>query len=103
MLNNIAPIDFPGIYKITYLPDKRCYIGRAVSVRKRLIEHIKSSLGVGTIADQAVHHAMRDLGLSNFIFEVVEECDKDKLAEREKYYINFFQAQTHGWNKNSGG
>ena len=60
-------------------------------MRKRLTEHVKSSLGVGTIADQAVHHAMRDNGLHNFIFELVEECDKDKLPEREKFYINFFQ------------
>ena len=54
-------------------------------MRKRLIEHIKSSLGVGTIADQAVHHAMRDNGLQNFMFELVEECDKAILPEREKF------------------
>lgn len=103
MLNNVVPQDCSGIYKITHLPDKKCYIGRAVSVRKRLTEHVKSSLGVGTIADQAVHHAMRDNGLHNFIFELVEECDKDKLPEREKFYINFFQQQNWGYNKNVGG
>ena len=103
LLNNILPQDCSGIYKITHIPDKKCYIGRSTSVRKRLIEHIKSSLGVGTIADQAVHHAMRDNGLQNFMFELVEECDKAILPEREKFYIETFQSNTHGWNKNIGG
>ena len=50
------------IYKITHLDKK--IIGRSTSVYKRLQEHIKSSLGVGTIADQWVHHEMRE---ENFI------------------------------------
>ena len=103
LLNNILPQDCSGIYKITHLPDKKCYVGRSTSVRKRLIEHIKSSLGVGTIADQAVHHAMRNNGLQNFMFELVEECDRTILPEREKFYIETFQSNTHGWNKNIGG
>ena len=50
LLNNILPKIAQVFIKITHLPDKKCYVGRSTSVRKRLIEHIKSSLGVGTIA-----------------------------------------------------
>lgn len=103
LLNTILPQDCAGIYKITYLPDKKCYVGRSTSVRKRLTEHIKSSLGVGTIADQQVHHAMRKEGLHNFMFELIEECDKDALASREKFYIEKFQANKWGYNGNVGG
>jgi hypothetical protein len=60
-------------------------------------------LGVGTIADQWVHHEMRDKGIENFTFELIEECDKDKLSEREKYYIGFFQTDSFGYNRNIGG
>lgn len=104
LLKRILPDkDCSGIYKITHVPDKKAYIGRSTSVYKRLQEHIKSSLGVGTIADQWVHHEMRAKGIENFTFELVEECDKDKLGEREKHYISFFQTDQYGFNKTTGG
>lgn len=103
MLSVVLPQDVAGIYKITYIGDKRCYIGRSTSVRKRLIEHVKSSIGVGNIAHQDVHNAMAELGIQNFTFELIEECEKEKLSEREKYYIDFYQSTTHGFNANKGG
>lgn len=45
---------------------------------------------------------MRDEGLWNFQFELLEECDKSKLGEREKYYIEFFQTQKYGYNAVAG-
>ena len=103
MLNRIVPKECSGVYKITHLSDKKSYIGRSVSVRQRLTQHIKSSLGLGTIADQQVHHAMRQEGLENFMFELLEECEREKLAEREKYYIEKFQANKWGYNMSGGG
>ena len=104
LLKRILPDkDCSGIYKITHAETKKSYIGRSTSVYKRLQEHIKSSLGVGTIADQWVHHEMRAQGIENFTFELVEECDKDKLSEREKHYISFFQTDVYGYNRNVGG
>ena len=104
LLKRILPNkDCSGIYKITHISTKKSYIGRSTSVYKRLQEHIKSSLGVGTIADQWVHHEMRAKGIENFTFELIEECDKDKLSEREKYYIGFFQTDSFGYNRNIGG
>lgn len=40
-----------GIYKITNLRNKKSYIGRSTSVRKRLSDHVKSAIGISTIAD----------------------------------------------------
>ena len=103
MLDAILPDkDCSGIYKITNLNNKKAYIGRSTSVRRRITEHIKSVVGVGTIADQHVHSVMRQEGLWNFKFELVEVCEKDKLGEREKYYIDFFKTQTWGYNIVSG-
>ncbi len=103
LLNYILPDkDCSGIYKITNCEDKRCYIGRSTSVRKRLQEHIKSSIGIENIASQRVHEVMREKGLWNFRFELLEECSKDQLGEREKYYIEFFDSQSYGYNQVSG-
>lgn len=104
MLEAILPNkECSGIYKITNVETKKSYIGRSTNVYKRLQDHIKSSCGIATIADQKVHHAMRDEGLWNFQFELLEECDKSKLGEREKYYIEFFQTEVYGWNQKAGG
>ena len=103
MLEAILPSkECSGIYKITNVETKKSYIGRSTNVYKRLQDHIKSSCGIATIADQKVHHAMRDEGLWNFQFELLEECDKSKLGEREKYYIEFFQTQKYGYNAVAG-
>lgn len=103
LLNNILPAkDCSGIYKITDCENKKCYIGRSTSVRKRLQEHIKSTIGIENIASQRVHEIMREKGLWNFRFELLEECPKDQLGEREKYYIDFFDSQTYGYNQVSG-
>lgn len=103
MLDAILPgKECPGIYKITNINTKKSYIGRSTNVYKRLQDHIKSSCGIATIADQKIHHAMRDEGIWNFHFDLLEECEKSKLGEREKYYIEFFQTQKYGYNAVAG-
>ena len=95
--------DKSGIYKITSLEDGKCYIGKSTNIKKRLQDHFKSSIGITAIADQAVHHAILKQGIWNWTIEIITYCDKDKLNELEKYYIDFFKAQEYGYNKNSGG
>lgn len=104
MLNYVLPQkDCAGIYKITNDRNKKAYIGRSTSVRKRLTDHIKSSVGISTIADQRIHQAMREEGIWNFTFELIEECDKERLNEREKFYIAAFQTEQLGYNQKAGG
>ena len=104
MLDFVLPSrDCAGIYKITNDETKEAYIGRSVSVRKRLTDHIKSALGIDTIADQHVHQVMREKGIWNFTFELIEECPREKLNERDKYYIEFFHTDQYGYNQKAGG
>lgn len=93
----------PGIYKITHIKNKKCYIGKSTNVRKRLQDHMKSTLGISSIADQRVHHVMLEEGIWNFMFEKIDSCDKDKLSEKEKYYIEFFNSTNWGYNVSNGG
>lgn len=93
----------PGIYKLTSLQTGKCYIGKSTNVKNRIADHFKSSIGIKSIADQAVHHAILKEGFWNWLIEIVTYCDKDKLNEMEKYYIEFFKAQEFGYNKTGGG
>ena len=93
----------PGIYKLTSLENGMAYIGKSTDVKKRIADHFKSSIGIRSIADQAVHHAILKEGFWNWSIEIITYADKDKLNELEKYYIEFFKTQEFGYNKNSGG
>ena len=93
----------PGIYKLTSLIDGKCYIGKSTNIKKRISDHYKSVVGISTIADQAVHHAIAKDGYWNWTIEPIIYCEKDKLNELEKYYISFFKAQEFGYNKREGG
>ena len=92
-----------GIYKLTSLETGMSYIGKSTNVKNRIADHFKSSIGIKSIADQAVHHAILKEGFWNWAIEVITYTDKDKLNELEKYYIEFFKTQEFGYNKNSGG
>lgn len=87
-----------GIYKITNLNTNQAYIGKSVDLKKRWTEHIRSSLGLGTIAKTKFHNVLYDLGVENFSFEVLEECDREKLTEKEKFWIDFFNSKIVGYN-----
>ena len=93
----------PGIYKLTSLENGMAYIGKSTDVKKRIADHFKSSIGIKSIADQAVHHAILKEGFWNWTIEIITYADKEQLNELEKYYIEFFKTQEYGYNKNSGG
>lgn len=92
-----------GIYKITNLTNQKIYIGQSVDVANRLTDHIKASLGVGTISHQKIHDVMFEIGLQNFSFELVEKCDRNELNVKEKLWIKTYQADTYGYNQTAGG
>ena len=91
-----------GIYKITRLKTGEIYIGKSTDVKKRWTEHCKTAYGVGTIAHSTLHTTIRKDGIENFTFELLEEVPKDKLTEREKYWITFYDSKNYGLNERNG-
>lgn len=91
-----------GIYKITYLPTGESYVGKSTNIKSRWEQHIKSCFGLGTIAHSTLHTKMARDGIWNFSFEVLEEVEKDKLGEREKYWIDFYNTKKYGMNERNG-
>lgn len=86
-----------GIYKITNSTNQMCYIGQAVNVAKRWKEHIRSAIGADKAANNKLYAAMRESGVENFTFELIEECPQEILNEREQFWQEYFQAKTFGY------
>lgn len=102
LMNRIEMRDEPGIYKITNLSNGKVYIGQSTKLKSRCQEHIKGALGISSIANQKIHQVMAEEGLWNFTFEKLCECSKEKLNEKEKFYIEFFKANEYGYNQTKG-
>ena len=107
----LAKVKFPiilkdktkmGIYKITNSQTGECYIGQAVDIYKRWNQHCKAGLGIDTPPGNKLYKAMQEYGLQNFTFEILLECNRDELNEKEKYFISLYQADTYGYNSNIG-
>lgn len=108
----IAKVKFPkiigkptacGIYKITSLTTGLVYIGQSNDCCDRWKQHCKNALGVGTVTtENKLYKTMREEGLHNFTFEMLEECDRNLLDEKEKYYINLYKAYDYGLNATRG-
>lgn len=94
--------DKGGIYKITRISTGEIYIGKAASFKDRWGQHIKSAFNVGTIADSLLHRKMREDGITNYTFEVLEILPTDKQSEREKYWIEFYESKIYGLNQRLG-
>ena len=91
-----------GIYKLTNLTNQKVYIGQAVDIGERFKQHTKCGLGIDTPSNMLYAAMLKD-GVENFTFEVLEKCERGQLNDREKYYIDFYRAQEHGYNMNKGG
>lgn len=108
----LAKIQFPiilnssavktGIYKITNTITQQCYIGQAVDIDKRWKEHCKFGLGIDTPPGNKLYKAISEYGLQNFSFEMLEECKKEQLNQKQKFYINLYDSYNFGYNSNKG-
>lgn len=103
LCNNILGLTaVTGIYKITNQQTKQCYIGQAVDVATRWKQHAKCGLGIDTPAGNKLYKAMLEDGLYNFSFELLEKCPRSELNEKEKFYIELYQADSYGYNGTKG-
>lgn len=93
----IGPGVHTGIYKITNLQNQMCYVGQAANLADRWKQHIKRGLGAETPTKNKLYPIMQSVGVENFSFEVIEECDRSKLNEREDYWQEYFHAIDFGY------
>ena len=90
------PIQPSGIYKITNLKNSKVYIGQSQNIFKRKLQHFT--------ALRAHRHEntkmQKDWNTDShgFRWDVVEYCSLDKLNEREKYWIDYYDSINKGYN-----
>lgn len=84
-----------GIYLIENLLNHKKYIGQSKNIYARWSGHRCDS----KVRDLPLYFAMRKDGLENFKFSILEECDIFQLAEREDYWIAFYNSYVpNGYN-----
>lgn len=89
-----------GIYAIQNIINGKIYIGQSIDIQRRWSQERKiKRLNCYLLS------AMKKHGLENFSFYVLEECDKERLNDREKFYIKLYHSldPEYGYNMTSGG
>ena len=87
-----------GIYKITNLLTEQCYIGQSVNISDRWKQHCKCGLGIEASATNILYNSMQRDKIWNFSFELLEECPRELLNEKEAFWINMYQSNIYGLN-----
>ena len=86
-----------GIYKVTNKINGKVYIGQSVDIGRRWREHMTAK------DDIYFHKAIQKYGVENFEWEVIEQCKKSELDEREIYWIEYYDSFNKGYNCTRGG
>lgn len=76
-----------GIYAIIHRPTNRQYVGQSNNIPKRFSQHRKA-LNRGIHYNPKLQRAWNQYGEAEFEFVVLEQCEADKLTEREQSYID---------------
>lgn len=80
-----------GVYMILSKFDYKVYVGSSYNIAIRWKSHRKQ-LNAGTHKNIHLQRAWNKYNEDNFIFFVVENCDKSLLVTREQYWIDFLCA-----------
>ncbi len=91
-----------GIYKITNLLTEQCYIGQSVNISDRWKQHCKCGLGIEASATNVLYNSMQKDGVWNFSFELLQECPRNLLNEKEAFWIDTYSSNIYGLNTMKG-
>lgn len=91
-----------GIYCIENIINNKKYIGQSKDIQQRYQSH-KSKLNKHTHPNKLLQSDWDEYGEDKFIFYEIERCGRDKLNDKEIYYIKFFNTFENGYNLSPGG
>ena len=91
-----------GIYKITNLLTEQCYIGQSVNISDRWKQHCKCGLGIEASATNVLYNSMQRDKIWNFSFELLEECPRELLNQKEAFWIDTYSSNIYGLNTLKG-
>lgn len=88
-----------GIYIIKNIVDCKVYIGSSININTRFKRH-KCMLKGGYHDNLHLQNAYNKYGYDNIQFEIAEECEINKLVDRENYYIELYKANKNNFGYN---
>lgn len=95
-------VKISGIYSIINTVNGKYYIGKSNNIYRRWYDE-KLGLKNGTFHNVHIQRAWNLYGADAFKFGIIEECEEDMLAEREKFWISYFDCYDNGYNQTLGG
>ena len=88
------------IYLITNKKNAKKYVGKTTDPERRWKQHKRPNHCPG----MAITKAINKYGADNFKFEIIEEVNLDKVNEKEKYWIDYYNAyKGQHYNQRPGG
>ena len=99
---------YTGIYKITNRITGKCYIGQAVDIRARLMDHVTASKK----NKHVIYKAIRKHGIDNFdcrILTIINTFGKTQTEIKKElnffecFYIELYDSYNCGYNMTPGG
>ena len=93
------------IYKITNQMNGLVYIGQTVQSLKRRWKSHKSHLQCQSHHNELLQRVYNKYGFDVFSIDILELCNIDKLDDRERYWIDYYDSTNRekGYNFESGG
>jgi group I intron endonuclease len=88
----MKPNDKCGIYSIKHRTTDRVYIGSSSRIYSRWNQH-RNALQQNKSVCRLLQKAYNEDGLQGLSFAVVEECSKEQLLERERFWIEALQPE----------
>lgn len=88
------------IYKIENSINGKIYVGKTNNPTERKAAHFRDYLKDKT---KVLYKAMSKYGPENFEFLIIEECLDSIWEERERYWIQYYDSMSNGYNMIDGG
>jgi group I intron endonuclease len=80
-----------GVYLIRNNANRKVYVGSATNTERRINFHF-DLLNTNRHWNKHLQGSFNEYGRENFSDKVLENCHKDRLVEREQYYLDFYKS-----------
>lgn len=100
-----------GIYLLKNKINGKGYVGQSIDIERRYNEHRRSSYPEkysqknDRDSHLPIHRSIHKYGIENFELIILEECNKEELNKKEKYWITELKTniRDYGYNVSNGG
>lgn len=91
------------IYKIINDINNKIYVGKTnYTILDRWKQH-KADCKKITKEKRPLYNAINKYGIEHFSIQEIEQCNEKEAAEREQYWISFYNSYKEGYNATYGG